>query len=801
MAIVVQPYPVSTAQGQVAPFVPQRVDEGALALASGTNVARDTIFAGQQLAQAGDSLGNIAEREFKEANDTRVQDLSNQYVTQQQKLLFTDPSAFYRQKGEAAINAAEGTTKALGEAKAAILKQASNSYQRDRLMARIDAHMEDATNGMSRHVASQAAVWQDAVAKGTVANATNEMALYYNDPAKLQLHSQGLWQTEYDRVFKQTTSPELAKASADAARSNAMKAVITLQAVDNPTLAQRTLDANRDKLDASDVPALSATIKDAALKRRTQDIVNLVTATGGVSPNYNARTQAAEGGDTYTENKIGALGKYQMIPGTYTDLAQQTEWGKGKTQAEVRQLLLEPKAGSVRQDELKRLYDDKSLKALTDKGVPVNDLTLYTTHFLGHSAGPEVLKLPDDTPLQAGLLKAHGGDAAFVKKVMEANPFLAKVETVGDLKALMAQKIGAPLTMATIGSPQKPNLDGMLASGLAMAGSDPDLRDRVTQSIKTDYSTKLAIYTAQIGALEKQAFAHIDAGGTIETLPSNIRGGLDSDGLTKVQAYEEKRTEKRRKENAEAASKRLTDLEMQGQLSPDAVKAEQNNLTGAEYRSRMKVATGDDRIEDASNGTYERLQRGLGTRDMRDEIFAAHSVSDISTQTRDKLLEKNAAFVKEGAPATPYKVNHDMLTRSLDPGLMGSGISREIYGRAIKEFDEYVRTNPQRESETPEQYGKRVSDFAEQTKQRHQLIKTQDLAISQPVPVHTAFTRADMTGLPKTEATKKIAAANADLAQKFQKGEITEDQYNLDAIALMGWLKFVQERPEPPKGK
>jgi hypothetical protein len=767
--------------------------------------AQQLVQAGQTTERAGDRLQVVFEREAELANNARVDELNNQFLDAQTKLLSTDKGAFYTKQGSDAIHAAEPTVKALQELRTNILGQTANAAQKADLSKRLSYHVNDATASIGRHVANQSLVWRDQVAKGTVMAGTNQMAANYNDPEKVALHGTGIWQTEYDRALKQLgDTPEgqvAAKASADAVRSNAMKAVITLQAVDNPAMAQRTLDKHRDWLDATDVPALSATIKDAAQKRKTQDIVGLVTATGGISPNYNARTQAAEGGDTTTENKIGALGKYQMIPGTYTDLAQGTEWGKGKSQAEVRALLLEPKVGGQRQDELKRLYDDRSLKALSDKGLPVNDLTLYTTHFLGHGAGPEILKLPDDTPLQAGLLKAHGGDAAFVKKVIDANPFLAKVETVGDLKALMAQKIGAPLTLATTGSPQKPNLDAMLASGLAMAGSDPDLRDRVTAAIKTDYATKHAIYTAQIGGLEKQAFAHIDAGGTIENLPSAIRGGLDSDGLTRVQQYEEKRIEKRRKENAEAASKRLTDLEVAGQLAPEDVKKEENNLPGPEYRSRMKIAMGEDRIEDPQNGAYERLQRGLGTRDMRDEIFTSHSIGDINKASRDSLLDKNAAFLKESAPATPYKINHDRLTRSLSVGIADNPIARELFGKAMKEFDIYVKENPQREGETQPQYSKRLDDYTEGTARRYSMIKFQDIAATQPVPAHTPFNRSEMQNLPRLEATARITAANSELKKKYENGEITEDQYGADAVVLEKWLKFLNDRPELPKPK
>lgn len=766
--------------------------------------ARDLQVAGQFVDKAADSLERVALTEMRDMNETRVQELSNQFVAAQQKILFTAPDAFYRQKGAAAIKAAESTTQALLDLKKNFADQTGNSYQRQVLEKRLDAHVGDATGGISRHVATQAAVWQDAVAKGTVQNAENDAVQNFNDPAKYTLHADGAFQTEYDRLLKVTgNTPEgqvAAKAGATAARSNIYKNVISLQSENDPAMAQRTLNDNRDKLDAGDAVQLEGKIKTAAEARKTQDIVRLVTSTGGVSPNYPAKVGGAEaGGNAFIENKIGALGKYQMIPSTYTEMAQGTEWGKGKSQAEIRTMLLDPKEGPGRQDELQKDLQGKQTKALTDKGLPVNDLTLYTTHFLGVGAGPELLKLPDSTPLQPALLKAHGGDAAFVQKVNDANPFLAKVQTVGDLKALMAQKIGAPQTLAVTGSPEKPNLDSMLAAGLTLAGDNPDLRDRVSNAIKADYSTKLAVYNAQRTDLEKQAYLHIDAGGTIENLPTQIRGGLDGDGLGKVALYEEKRLEKRRKVMSDESGKGLADLERLGQLTEEDVVKQRNSLPDKEYRSWLKTARGNERTDDTDG--YERLQRGLGTRDMRDDIFAAHTSGDISSQTRNAFLEKNDVFLRAGAPSTPYRIGHDYVMRSLDPGLMGAGISRQTSAAGIKEYDQYVAANPQREGETPEAYGKRVDQFAQDTVRRWSLINTQDMSISLPVPANTPFERSTMTSLPKPEATKRIVDANLALQRSFTERRITEDQYNADAVALLKWLDFVQKRPETPAVK
>lgn len=784
------------AQGHIPSFPGMNIN--APAGAFGATEAQAIMQAGDKVSRAGDVLAGAAVREFKEANDARIDELNNQYLTGQIGVLSTGKDAFYTKQGADAIHGAPVTVERLGKLREDTMGQAVNEYQRRTLGARLDFHVADASSAIGRHVANQSLVWRDQVAKGKVLLGSTEMVINANDPDKVAVHAAGVWQTEYDRALKQIGDPDAAKASANAVRSNALAATITRLAVADPNAAKRMFDQfdKAGQIDATDAPKLAATIKDASNHRKAQDIVNLVSATGGVSPNYNEKVGGAENKGSYQgENSIGALGKYQMIPSTYTGLAQETDWGKGKSQTEIRAQLLDPATGPKKQDELQGKYNDRSVTALGKATVPVNDLTLYTTHFLGHGAGPEILKLPDDTPLQAGLLKAHGGDVKQVQAVNAANPFLAKVETVGDLKVLMAQKIGAPQTLATTGSPTKPNLDAMLASGLALAGNDPDTRDKVSAAIKSRYATDHAIYLGQIGGLEKQAFAHINAGGTIENLPPQVRGGLDSDSLIKVGDYEARVLEKRRKDKQQESGRGLADLERLGQLTEADVVAQRNNLPENEYRSWLKTSAGKGRTDD--NGTYEQLQRGLNTRNMKDDIYNAFNAGDISTESRDALLAKNELFQKEGAPATPYKLGHDYVTRALDPGLMGGGISREIAARGIKEFDQYVAQNPQRETETQEQYAKRLDLFAQDSVKRHSLIKTSEMVLAIPVPANTPFQRSEMTTLPKADAIRRLGASEAELEKKFNEGKITKDQWDQDTIVLSRWHRFLDERVDP----
>ena len=109
---VVRPYPIGEVSPQpipdVAPSVPAA---GEIALFGG-NRARDLQLAGEQLGQASDTLFALYQRHAQEANDTRVQDLNNRFITGKREILQTGPDAYYNQSGADAI---AGTDVATGK--------------------------------------------------------------------------------------------------------------------------------------------------------------------------------------------------------------------------------------------------------------------------------------------------------------------------------------------------------------------------------------------------------------------------------------------------------------------------------------------------------------------------------------------------------------------------------------------------------------------------------------------------------------------------------------------------------------
>lgn len=177
---IIRPSNLQTVAPQAAPNAMPQANAD-IASFGGTQ-ARDTMVAGQQLEKASDSLGNIALAEMKDANETRVQDLNNQFINGQQAALYTAPDAFYRLKGADAINGAEKATDKLIELKKQTIDGAANPYQRQRLSAIIDSHFNSATTGISRHVVSEQAAYDKNVDIASIDTATQSAIL---DPSQL----------------------------------------------------------------------------------------------------------------------------------------------------------------------------------------------------------------------------------------------------------------------------------------------------------------------------------------------------------------------------------------------------------------------------------------------------------------------------------------------------------------------------------------------------------------------------------------------------------------------------------------
>src|SRR5579883_3074784 len=93
-------------------------------------------------------------------DDHRVEDLVNNFIAGKQDALFNAPDAYYRTTGADAVDGAPAITQRLQDLRAATLDLARDDGERGALAPRLDAHMDDAMDGIGRYVAAQQAVRQ-----------------------------------------------------------------------------------------------------------------------------------------------------------------------------------------------------------------------------------------------------------------------------------------------------------------------------------------------------------------------------------------------------------------------------------------------------------------------------------------------------------------------------------------------------------------------------------------------------------------------------------------------------------------
>lgn len=94
------------------------------------------------------------------ADDHRIEEMVNHFIAGKQEALFTAPDAFYRLQGADAVDGQPAINERLQALRAATLDLARDYGERAALGPRLDLHLDDAADGIDRHVAEQRRVYQ-----------------------------------------------------------------------------------------------------------------------------------------------------------------------------------------------------------------------------------------------------------------------------------------------------------------------------------------------------------------------------------------------------------------------------------------------------------------------------------------------------------------------------------------------------------------------------------------------------------------------------------------------------------------
>jgi hypothetical protein len=119
------------------------------------------------------------------ADDHRIEEMVNHFIAGKQEALFTAPDAFYRLEGVDAIDGQPAINDRLQALRAATLDLARDDSERAALGPRLDLHIDDAADGIDRHVAAQRRVYQRQVVAQRQALIQRAAELEHDNDAKI----------------------------------------------------------------------------------------------------------------------------------------------------------------------------------------------------------------------------------------------------------------------------------------------------------------------------------------------------------------------------------------------------------------------------------------------------------------------------------------------------------------------------------------------------------------------------------------------------------------------------------------
>jgi hypothetical protein len=219
----------------------------------GGNQAQDLQLAGQRLGQASDNVFSIYERMAKDANDSRVQDLNNQFLNARRDILRTAPNAYYNQKGAEAISGAGAVTEKLKTIGEQIFGQAANGYQRQKLRPILDAHLAASADDMKGYVGEQQAAYARGVAAAAIETSQADAIADPPNMPNAVMRAEGA-----ARAYNRGQPPEIVESEARKAGASVIAGVIGDRLARNDPLGVTLFRQYGERLESRDRRTLGA---------------------------------------------------------------------------------------------------------------------------------------------------------------------------------------------------------------------------------------------------------------------------------------------------------------------------------------------------------------------------------------------------------------------------------------------------------------------------------------------------------------------------------------------------------------
>lgn len=275
--------------------------------------------------------------------------------------------------------------------------------------------------------------------------------------------------------------------------------------------------------------------------------------------------------------------------------------------------------------------------------------------------------------------------------------------------------------------------------------------------------------------------------GKDENIPLGIREKLLDRGQEWVREQQgladraDAEARKRQEELEAATAKAGWEREASGELTPNWVKANKDNLPLSEFKALMGATKGDAAHIDDPAVVNDLERRVYAGQDISEDVMLAHRRGSLKNGTMSSLLSRNRDFQRTGGPVTPYERARKYMIDLLDPGpMVNDPAARARKANALKMLDDHIEAAPKDKPRTDTE----IWDFAKETVSRFALVDWNEIAVSLPLPKMFVGTRT----APNIEATETA------LFMAHKEGRISRDELNREARIIEQWRNAIAQR-------
>ncbi len=197
---------------------------------------------------------------------TLAQSLNNDFIAGQQRLLYTDPDAFYRKEGADAVAAVPAVLDQLQGLRHRLLDTTVNARQRRNLARSLDNHLIVTQDNVARHAARQSLVWQTATAQNRLDLLRRQAGFDYGDPGSIANYADAARSAALDQARSaglRTDSDQAATMASNAASSIWRSAIEGALAKDDTKPAIALHEVAGDSITPADAAVLDRYIDGA----------------------------------------------------------------------------------------------------------------------------------------------------------------------------------------------------------------------------------------------------------------------------------------------------------------------------------------------------------------------------------------------------------------------------------------------------------------------------------------------------------------------------------------------------------